>query len=64
MFVAEGHWPLASAPPLLLGPHLLVALCHGESTVLDVQIWPLHTLQQFIYEVNVGVSQLVALINA
>lgn len=39
----------------------LVALCHGDLIVLNLKVWPLHGLQQFIDGVDVGVHQLKAL---
>jgi hypothetical protein len=39
----------------LLG-YPIVALCHGDPAALDLQNWPLHTLQQLIDEVDVGIG--------
>jgi hypothetical protein len=44
---------------LLLLPCVMEGLCHPVT--LDLQDWPLHTLQQFIDGVDVGVGQLKAL---
>ena len=70
MSIAMSRWPgsrpLASATSTVLGSHqtLLrypVVLCHEDSEALDLQDWPLHTLQQFIDGIDVGVGQLKAL---
>ena len=39
----------------------IVALCHGGPTVLYLHNWSLHTLQQFIDDVDIEVSQLKTL---
>ena len=45
-------------PPLR---YPVVVLGHGDTAALDLQDQPLHSLQQFIDEANVGVHQLRAL---
>ena len=50
-------WILTKSP---LG-YPAVALCHEDPAALDLQDWSLHTLQQFIDRVDVGVGQLKAL---
>lgn len=40
----------------------VAVLCHGDPAALYLQIWPLHMLQQFIDEVDVGVGQIIALV--
>ena len=54
---------LASATLTVLDPHLdlVIALCHEDPAALELQDWTLHTLQQFIDGVDVGVGQLKAL---
>jgi hypothetical protein len=55
--------PLASATQSILEPHWtplrypVVALCHGDSMVLDQYYRFTHVLQQFVNEVDVEVSQ-------
>ena len=39
----------------------VVALCHGYPEALDLQDWPFLTLQEFIDEIDFGVSQLKTL---
>ena len=68
VFAAMSHW---SVPGLLIllyssywaptgtGTPLgypIVALCHGDPVALDLQVQSLHTLQQFIDEVDVWVG--------
>lgn len=72
VFIAVSHWsgsmPLASAIPsywALTGTPLgypAVSLCRGDPAALDLQDRPLHTLQQLIDGVNVGMGQLIALL--
>lgn len=63
MGLVQGVWfcytiNIGSSPELLLDIPLF--LC-GASTALDLQVQPLHVLQQFMDEVDVGVDQLKAL---
>ena len=51
------YWDLTGTP---LG-YPAVALCHECPAALNLQDWPLHTLQQFIDGVDVGVGQFKAL---
>ena len=63
------HWSgsrlVASATPSVLDPHLdsfqiyfFFSLCHGNPAALDLQVWPLSLLQEFIDGVEVALSQL------
>lgn len=63
----SGLRSLASTTLWTLGLHwdslgyLIVASCHGDLTVLDLLVWPLHILQQFIDEVGMGEGYLIVL---
>lgn len=61
--IHSGSRPLASATHLTLGPlgYTVVVLCFGVPAALDLQVWLLQMLQQFIHEVDIGVGQLIAL---
>ena len=57
-------WFKVSSFWILTGTHLsypVVALGHGDLVVLDLWDWSLHTLQQFINGVDVGMGQFKAL---
>ena len=51
------YWILTGTPLR----HRVVALGHGAPAALDLQDWTVHTLQQFIDGVDVGVNRLKAL---
>jgi hypothetical protein len=63
------HWsgsrPLVSATPSMPDPcqdsYPVVALCCGDPEALDLWVWPLCALQQFIHGVDAVVGQLKAL---
>lgn len=61
--IHSGSRPLASATHLTPGPlgYTVVVLCLGVPAALDLQVWLLQMLQQFIHEVDIGVGQLIAL---
>ena len=53
---------MAAAALMIMGSHgaplgyPVVVLCHGDPVVLDLYVHPLHVLQQFVDEVDVGVG--------
>lgn len=64
----SGSKSLASVTHSILGlmgtppGYPAVMLCYEHPTVLSLQVWPLHVLQQIIDEVDVRMGHLIALV--
>ena len=58
LFLLHHQYRILTRTPL---GYPVVALCHGDLVALDLQDQLLHTLQQFIDGIDVGVGQLKSL---